>query len=258
MKNILYTLALLVCFSSFGQCYLSSRSNSFSPKQLKGTSLSSINTSLSNVKNDLEKMFDIVFELKYYSGEIAYASPNCKTFKCDGTVGLGISFLKKLYDIDEELGYWMIISVLSHEAAHIFQYKNKIKFENTVQQEISADFIAGWYMGKLMKDYEGEYDFSGGASKAYNEMEDRRQSISEWKQSLRIFFGYLGDNNYTDINHHGNYATRSMAIHKGMRSYTGWAQPINSIDGRPRDYKRRLALYAQRDAAYMISQWNKP
>ena len=257
MKNILYTLALLASWFSFSQCYLSSTLNSFSSKELKGTSLSGLNNTLLYVKNDLKELFDIEFNLKYYSQEIAFASPDCETFSCNGTIGLGVNFLQELLSIDKELGVWMIISVLGHEAAHIFQFKNKIKFDTTVQQEINADFIAGWYMGKLMNDYEGKYDFSKGASQALNGMWDRRNSIYNWKLNLANFFGSLGDNNYSSADHHGNYCARSMAIRKGMKSYRGWAEPINSIDGKPRDYKKKLALYANRDAKYMIQLCNR-
>lgn len=257
MRNILLTLALLVSYTSVSsQCNLTLRSNSSSSKLLKGTNSSYINTKLSVQKIKLEKIFDIDFELKYYLGDVAFASSNCKTSSCDGTIGLGINLLTKLHNQNKEEGYWMILSILSHEAAHIFQYKNKIKFKNTVQQEIHADFIAGWYMGKLMKDYEGRYDFSNGSSQAYNEMWDKRQSISEWKQNLRMYFGSLGDNNYTSIYHHGNFTTRLMAIHKGMKSYTGWAEPISTIDGKSRDYKKLLATTAKRDALTLIERYN--
>ena len=282
MKNILFTLALLISFTSVSsQCNLTLRSISSSSKLLKGTpsKLNDIKTKLSIQRIKLEKTFDIEFKLKYYSEDVAFASPNCKNSSekisafdkvalvlsdavnatatsCDGTIGLGVNLLTKLHNQNKEGGYWMILSILSHEAAHIFQYKNKIKFKNTVQQEIHADFIAGWYMGKLMKDYEGKYDFSNGASKAYNEMYDKRQSISEWKQNLRMYFGSLGDNNYTSIYHHGNFTTRYMAIHYGMKSYTGWAGPISITDGKSRDYKKLLATYGKRDASTFIERYN--
>ena len=275
MRNILLTLALLFSYTSVSsQCNLTLRSISSSSKLLEGTpsKLNDIKTKLSIQRIKLEKTFDIEFKLKYYSEDVAFASPNCELsdfqrvsivlkgkdspYNCDGTIGLGVNLLTKLHNQNKEGGYWMILSILSHEAAHIFQYKNKIKFKNTVQQEIHADFIAGWYMGKLMKDYEGKYDFSNGASKAYNEMQDRVESISEWKQNLRMYFGSLGDNNYTSIYHHGNFTTRYMAIHYGMRSYTKWAGPIRITDGKSRDYKKILATYGKSDASQLIKEYN--
>jgi hypothetical protein len=257
MKKFLLLSALLISYASvFSQCNLTLTSNSSSSKLLKGTNSITINTKLALEKIMLEKIFDIEFKLKYYSGDVAFASSNCKTSGCDGTIGLGVDLITKLLKENEEAGYWMVLSILSHEAAHIFQYKNKITFKNTVHQEVHADYIAGWYMGKLLGDYEGEYDFSNGGSKAFNEMWDRVQSIKEWKHDLRLFFGVLGDNNYTSIDHHGNFTTRSMAINSGMESYTGWAEPISTIDGKSRDYKKLLATNAKRFALNYIKRYN--
>ena len=192
--------------------------------------------------------------------DLPFASPNCELsdfervsivlkgkdspYSCDGTIGLGVNMLKKLHSLDKKGGDWMILAVLSHEAAHIFQFKNKIKFNNTVQQEIHADIIAGWYMGKLMEDYKGKYDFSNGSSQAYNKMQDRVESISMWKQNLKLFFGTLGDSNYSSIQHHG------------MKSYTKWARPISLFTGESRDYKKLLMTYGKSDASHLIKEYN--
>jgi hypothetical protein len=257
MKNILFTIALLISYTSvYSQCNLTLRSNSPSSKLLKESNSSYINTKLDLERLQLKKVFDVEFKIEYYPGDVAIASPNCESSSCDGTIGLGVNLLEKLHIQEKEGGVWMILAILSHEAAHIFQYKNNLKFENSVQQEIHADFIAGWYMGKLMEDYKGKYDFLNGSSQAYNKMQDKVESISMWKQNLKLFFGSLGDSNYSSIDHHGNYITRTMAMHKGMRSYTGWAQPINTITGESRDYKKLLITYGKRDASDLIKEYN--
>ena len=71
-----------------------------------------------------------------------------------------------------------------------------------------------------------------------------------------LFFGFLGDNNYTSIYHHGNFTTRLLAINSGMDSYTGWAEPISTIDGKSRDYKKLLATNAKRFALNYIKRYN--
>jgi hypothetical protein len=272
MRNILLTLALLVSYTSVSsQCNLTLRSNSSSSKLLKGTNSSYINTKLDKERLLLKKAFDVEFKIEYYPGKVAFASPNCElsdfekvsivlkgkgASSCDGTIGLGVNMLKKLHSQDKKGGDWMILAVLSHEVAHIFQFKNKIKFNNTVQQEIHADIIAGWYMGKLMEDYKGKYDFSNGSSQAYNKMQDKVESISMWKQNLKLFFGELGDSNYSSIQHHGNFTTRLMAIHHGMKSYTKWASPISLITGESRDYKKLLMTYGKSDASHLIKEYN--
>jgi len=85
---------------------------------------------------------------------------------------------------------------------------------------------------------------------------DKVESISTWKQNLKLFFGTLGDSNYSSIQHHGNFTTRSMAIHYGMKSYTGWARPKGIFDGKSRDYKKLLATVAKRDASTFIERYN--
>ena len=45
---------------------------------------------------------------------------------------------------------------MAHEFAHILQYKHSMRFNSNVHQEIHADILAGWYIGKYLKDIENK------------------------------------------------------------------------------------------------------
>ena len=78
-------------------------------------------------------------------------------------------------------------------------------------------------------------------------MEDRIQQVREIEQDLRLFFGGMGDKNYFSIQHHGNFTTRLMAMHKGIQSYTGWSL---------KDWKRVFFKFGQNDALKIIEDYN--
>ena len=101
----------------------------------------------------------------------------------------------------------MIIAIMAHEFAHIFQYSHpEFRFKNSVVQEVHADMLAGWYMTKYFMDITPGSDKSGWyyGSKA--------RSI--WTD-MTISFGWMGDKAYWSQQHHGNYYTRTLAFHEG-------------------------------------------
>lgn len=265
-KNTLLILAIFISSTCvYSQCDLSLRSHG--QKLLKRSydanrdineqeRDSYISTILAMDKFEIERVFDIEIELEYYEGEVAFASPNCKSSSCDGNIGLGFDLLLKLLNLEDLGGKWMFRAILYHEAAHVFQFKNNLKFENTVHQEIHADLIAGWYLGKQIKNYMGEYDFSNGANQAIKKMYQKEQSMRIYKSNITMLFGLLGDINYNTINHHGNYTTRAHAIHDGMDLYTGYATPVNPINGESRDYKKILMTQVKNHALSIIKDWD--
>jgi hypothetical protein len=246
MKNLLIICSLCICISTtYAQCSLENNSNGFSTSIRNGTKSSYLNTYIALELIRLEKLFNVKVDLCFQSGTNAFATPVCKNNNYDGTISLGIDLMEKQYK--KGTGKWLIAAIMAHEIAHILQFKNQMKFENTVHQEIHADMLSGWFLGKLIEDYKGSYDFSEGAKVAYNKMEDRIQQASEIQQNLRLFFGGMGDNNYFSIQHHGNFTTRAMAMHKGMYSYTGWSL---------RDWKRVFFEFGQKDALKIIDDYN--
>jgi len=45
----------------------------------------------------------------------------------------------------------MIVSIMAHEFAHVFQYSHpELKFKNSIVQEVHADMVAGWYMSHYL------------------------------------------------------------------------------------------------------------
>lgn len=246
MKNLLIFCSLCICISTtYAQCSLENNSNGFNKSFRNGTKSAYLNTFIALELIRLERLFNVKVDLRFLSGTNAFASPNCTEINCDGTISLGIDLINIQYK--KGTGKWLITAIMTHEIAHILQFKNQMKFQNTVHQEIHADMLAGWYLGKLIEDYKGTYDFSNGTKAAYNDMEDRIEQAREIESNLRIFFGGIGDNNYFSTQHHGNYTTRLMAMHNGIKSYTGWSL---------KDWKRVFFKFGQNDALKIIEDYN--
>lgn len=238
MKNLLIICSLCICISTtYAQCSLENNSNGFSTSIRNGTKSSYLNTYIALELIRLERLFNVKVDLRFLTGTNAFASSNCNKIDCDGTISLGIDLVEIQYK--KVNGKWLIDAIMAHEIAHILQFKNKMNFESTVHQEIHADMLAGWCLGKLIDDQSNDYK--------------KRSSIDyilknkDIEHDLRLFFGSLGDKNYFSIQHHGNFTTRLMAMHHGIYSYNGWSL---------KDWKRVFFKFGQNDALKIIDDYN--
>lgn len=66
----------------------------------------------------------------------------------DGKVVFGESLLLH-YLIEGESGKWSILSIMAHEYGHILQRERGIELEGRAL-ELHADFLAGYYLGKML------------------------------------------------------------------------------------------------------------
>ena len=108
----------------------------------------------------------------------------------DGMVFFGIELLKTQYAASRK-GY-AVPSIMSHEYAHILQYKLNFPLRGK-WQELHADFLAGWYT----------------AHRA-------RFMPQNMLESMATFFNN-GDNNFNSPQHHGSSQEREDAFLAGAK-----------------------------------------
>jgi hypothetical protein len=109
----------------------------------------------------------------------------------DGTVFFGVKLIGE--EIDAENGYgWAIPAIEAHEFAHILQYKRHFPLEGTKWCELHADFMAGWFMA---------WRIFHAPTNAVPGMDS---------------FNKMGDNDFTNPQHHGTPAARTAAYKAGF------------------------------------------
>ena len=212
-------LMLLILFSPYtnAQCTLNNKS-SVSSGYLNSTGNTEIDNLIKSEKAKLERFFNVKVDLKIYSGENGLAKRTCRLSNCNGTIELGKELLifeynKKGPSSGLSIGKYMIMSIMAHEFAHIYQYSNpQFKFKNSVVQEVHADILAGWYIARYLVDNIPESD-------KYSSNRDSWTKISNIHNDLVISFGWMGDRAYWSQQHHGNYYTRLMAFRQGWKDY---------------------------------------
>jgi hypothetical protein len=208
-----------------GQCTLNNTS-SISSGFLKSTGNSLLDRIIATEKLNLENFFNVKVDIKIYSGNNGLAKRTVRSSNLNGTIELGkglllFEFNKKGPVTKESIGKYMVISIMAHEFAHIFQYTHpEYRFSSGVVQEIHADMLAGFYMAKYLTAESGKdisFDYAA------------KRRISNLMSDMGISFGWMGDTQYWSQQHHGNYYTRAFAFQ----------EPWRCIDGRPTKYSCR-------------------
>lgn len=219
-RNQLCSLFLILSFSflifpSVAQCTLKNDYVGTSG-YLSSTGNNELDNLISSTKLKLEKFFNVSVDVKISSGANGFAKSKCNHSYCDGTIELGKDLLlyeyKKVGPSSELLiGKYMVIAIMAHEFAHIYQYTHpELRFKNSVVQEVHADMLAGWFLTREMIDNTPEskrfdWQYSSTLQKIYTD--------------LTISFGWMGDRAYWSQQHHGNYLTRAMAFREGWKDY---------------------------------------
>jgi len=227
MKQLLFIFFLSSCCTSqfFTQCTLNNNS-SVSSGYLSSTGNSSLDAIINTEKIKMEKFFGVKVDIKIYSGNNGLAKRTTSNSNYNGTIELGKGLLlfeysKKGPVSKESIGKYMIMSIMAHEFAHIFQYTHpEYRFKNGVIQEVHADMLAGYYMAQYLITNAGtdiQFDYK------------TSQKISTLISDMGISFGWMGDTQYWSQQHHGNYYTRAFAFQ----------EPWRCIDGRPTKYSCR-------------------
>lgn len=199
------------------QCTLNNGSG-ITSGHLNSTGNSEIDNLIKSEKIKLEKFFNVKVDLKIYSGANGLAKRTCQSASCNGTIELGKELLIFEYNktgpsSGVSIGKYMVMSIMAHEFAHIFQYSHpELKFKNAVIQEVHADMLAGWYITKYLVDNIPSSDKHLPLSVSW----DKTRKIYT---DLTISFGWMGDRAYWSQQHHGNYLTRAMAFKEGWKDY---------------------------------------
>ena len=222
-KYVLILTIFLFNKSIYSQCTLNNSGGNYS-NNLVSTGNISIDNVLKSEKLKLEEFFNVKVDLKISSGSNGLAMSSCKHSNCNGTIELGNLLLVHEYKklgprTKNALGKNMIIAIMAHEFAHIFQYTHpEFKFKNAVIQEIHADMLAGWYMSQyLIKEYGVTRDDVKNSFGTNSKVEE----IDEIMGDMQVAFGWMGDVQYWSFQHHGDYFTRIDAFQQAWRCMYG-------------------------------------
>jgi hypothetical protein len=211
------------------QCTLNNTSTSYS-SSLSTTGNTTIDNILKTEKTKLESFFNVKADLKICSGSNGIAKKNCQNYNCNGTIELGNHLLIHEYNkqgpiTKKVLGKNMVIAIMAHEYAHIFQYNHpELKFKNAVVQEIHADMLAGWY---LLQNLMNEYGLNRQDVRYKFNNADKVEFINNMMQDINIAFGWMGDEQYWSPQHHGDYFTRISAFGEAWKGMSGRPVRIN-------------------------------
>ncbi|WP_288428280.1 hypothetical protein [uncultured Spirosoma sp.] len=106
-----------------------------------------------------------------------------------GTICFGLNLLKEQFSLSE--GGTNVPIILAHEFAHTVARRYKLNLP-TKQNELFADYLAGGYM-------------------FYRNRNFKRTDL---EAAFRAFYN-MGDNDFTDTNHHGTPQSRNACIKQG-------------------------------------------
>ena len=143
------------------------------------------------------------------NGPNAYASPEVTNaaYGPDGTVVFGMTLLRG--ELARDLGYgFSVPAILAHEFTHIVQFKRHSSL-NTMQRELQADYMAGWYMGRR-----GTW------------------VLTDVRPAFQSFFE-KGDYDFNNPSHHGTPQQRLAAISSG---FVDASLPLDQVYRRSADF----------------------
>jgi hypothetical protein len=248
MKPIL-TLILLsfVLFQVNSQCTLNN-SSAISSGYLSSTGNSTLDALIKSEKTKMEQFFNVSVDVKIYKGNNGLAKRTSVNNNYNGTIELGkdlmlFEYTKKGPVSKEPIGKYMIMAIMAHEFAHIFQFSHpEYRFKNGVVQEIHADMLAGYYMSQYFINNAGtdiRFDY------------EASRKISSLMSDMAVSFGWMGDTEYWSQQHHGNYHARAVSFQ----------EPWRCLDGRPtryscRSFKEFLSTSVS-NAEYQVETFDK-
>jgi hypothetical protein len=230
MKLIFSILILnFINLSILAQCTLNNTSTYYS-SSLSSTGNITIDDILKTEKVKLENFFNVKADLKICSGSNGIAKKNCQKYNCNGTIELGNHLLIHEYTkqgpiTKKALGRNMVIAIMAHEYAHIYQYSHpELKFKNAVIQEIHADMLAGWYLSQNLIN---EFGLSREDVRYKFKNAEKVEFVNNMMHDIEIAFGWMGDEQYWSPQHHGDYFTRISAFGEAWRCMNGRPVQIN-------------------------------
>ncbi len=148
----------------------------------------------------LDEVFGLKTELKFFDDRDA---PNAfatrdraYTDNPDGVVFVGVSLASDLMAKFRPSGGLPLVGVLAHEWGHLLQFSKGFDSNWDVRFELSADYLAGWYLARTRKDIEKRSD------------------------DVANLFASLGSTTlFADPDYHGSPKQRSRTLLNGARLY---------------------------------------
>lgn len=145
----------------------------------------------------LNQIFGVKPSLVFYdnsSAENALATPErFDDTNPDGTVLLGKALSRNLFDLNKNTARLSLVGVMAHEWGHLLQFKNNFSDAWGVRHELSADYLAGWYLMRT------------------------RPRIADKKDEIAKLFASLGNTNFQHRDFHGSPSQRSMTLLYGAQ-----------------------------------------
>ncbi|MCH2491130.1 MAG: hypothetical protein MK211_13385 [Flavobacteriales bacterium] len=140
------------------------------------------------------------------TGPNAFAMTH-ENYYIDGQTYFGINLLNQYFTSDSYNAGFYVLWILSHEYAHILQFKNNGPYwETTKWNELQADFIAGSIAAKHIQ--ENNVNIL--------DLNWRNQYTQQYANVAIQFFENLGDTNFGSKHHHGTASERASAFVAGV------------------------------------------
>jgi hypothetical protein len=147
--------------------------------------------------------FEVLPGFAYYDDtgqENAFATPRIRLQNIDGTVLMGLSFMRRMMMFSDAPEV-AIAGVCAHEFGHVVQFKHQLipvvnAFQKTVKRsELQADYFAGYFAGW------------------------RKKESPDFPAAVIAFAQYkVGDTDFTDVQHHGTPEERGAAVVRGFEA----------------------------------------
>jgi hypothetical protein len=197
----------------FQGCFLQAASDNFLDKInfLLSSNDKEVDQICAGAERDLRREFRVSPHTWFYDDGTqpnAFATWFLRSgFKGDGTVCLGIGFIKQATRRNELNRQWKtrLTGIIAHEWAHIAQFNRGHRTPGKAT-ELHADFLAGWFLGRT--------------SLARPGATDQQRTDSMYR------FGVMGDFEYSNPHHHGTPGERAGAITSGF----DLAAKVDNID----------------------------
>jgi len=205
IKVFLFSLIMLFSNITFSQCFLKPSGKVANYVIYDKTDDSEVNYIYSDVAELFSQLLDLNVKYGFFNdvnGPNAFAI-NSYNSNYDGEIYFGLNLLSSFNSNDKLIN---MIFVTAHEYGHIFQFKNNISTKRVKWKELQADYIAGaifaWYyiwVNSKLKTHED-----------YDKLDLTRERASK-------LFWSMGDNNFTNPQHHGTPSQRKESFDNGFR-----------------------------------------
>jgi hypothetical protein len=118
-----------------------------------------------------------------------------------------------------EYGYKALLVVMAHEYGHILQYRNGLRVDGPWQMEPHADFMAGWFLGRLDQETGDSIIYFAGHGN--EKAPDTKVAVVTPAMALETAVTSIfdkGDTEFAEAHHHGQPEFRAAMVRAGYDS----------------------------------------